>query len=470
MRLAGDTFVEGGLEIVVYDDEHDRLHAIGSAGRFEIRFGEDGRAHVLRRHRFREDEDWDATSMAIDPAGRGFAAVSWVPGPPDAGSGMAQIINLETGEPVSAFAIGHQPDCLVFSPDGSVLYAANEGEPFDTDLPGAVTFVELNGIEFSDHFRGFDGAQTCTFGDHRLGDGFDPSLLRIRPEHRLEPDIDIEPEYIAPTDGGAWVALQENNALAYFDLGSRTWTRLIPLGVLGFPFDMSETDGARLRTVDGFGLLPLPDSIAVYESEGERYIVTANEGEGLEGHELRLGEAIEQGVIDPERVALLNESMGDLRASGVHQLYISTIDGDIDGDGDLDQLCVQGGRSVSIIRERTGELIWNSGSQIELITGMLFPDRYNQGDSRSDRAGPEPEGIAICAYAGRMLMAIGLERTSSVMLYDITQPAAPELLHAVVLNEACAGPEGLTFYTRNDRLHLAVASEVGGCLSIYVIE
>jgi 2',3'-cyclic-nucleotide 2'-phosphodiesterase/3'-nucleotidase/5'-nucleotidase len=470
MRLMGDLIVDGGLEIVVFDSAHDRLHAIGSAGRYVIDFRTDGPPVVASRHRFVQDQRWDATSIVVDPAGRGFAAVSWVPERSDAAPGRAQIIDLETGDPVGDFAIGYQPDCLVFSPDGSMLYAANEGEPFDTNRLGAITIADLGSIESPDDFFGFDAIQTYTFEERFLAEGLDLSPLRVRPEFSDEPSIDIEPEYIAPAEGGAWVALQENNALAYFDLGSRSWTRLIPLGVLAFPFDVSETDGPRLHSGRGFGLLPLPDSIALFESEDQRFIVTANEGEKLERRELRLSEAIEQGRIDPERVAQLRAAFGDLEARGIDQLYISTIDGDLDGDGDIDQLCVQGGRSVSIYNELTGMLVWNSGSQIELVTGMLFPDRYNQGDSRSDRAGPEPEGIAIQEHQGRTLMAIGLERTSAVMLYDITEPEAPELLDAVALSTGCAGPEGLAFFTRNDRLHLAVASEVGGCLSVYVIE
>lgn len=467
-RIA-DTIVEGGVEIVLYDPSHDRVHAIGASGRMVVGFDDSTRAEVLRTVTFSETQEWEATSIALDPAGRGFGVVSWVPNPPDSVPGMVQVIDLATGDPVWQFTIGFHPDCLMFSPDGRFLYAANEGEPHSTDHLGAITVADLRGIGASEDFAGFNSVRTYPIDDLNLGEGVRLDGLRITPEHQDYPGVNIEPEYIAASNDGAWVSLQENNGLAYFDIEQRKWTRVIPLAPLSFAFDASETDGVRLHSGEGFGLLALPDTIALYEQHGRSYIVTANEGEKTAGHELRIGEAIEAGLIDPARVAKLDRDFGDLESSGVDRLIISSIDGDIDGDGDLDVLCPQGGRSVSIIDADTGIVIWNSGPQIELLTGMLFPDHYNACDSRSDRAGPEPEGIALKTHGGRTLMAVGLERTNAVMLYDVSNPYAPAFLDAVALSSECQGPEGLTIFEREQRLFLAVASEEGGCLTIYEI-
>lgn len=469
LEIVADTFVEGGVEIVLYDPAHDRIHAIGASGRMVVGFDESTCAEVLRTATFSETQDWEATSIALDPAGRGFGVVSWVPSPPDAVPGMVQVIDLATGDPVWQFTIGFHPDCLMFSPDGRFLYAANEGEPHTTDHIGAISVADLRGIRAIEDFAGFNSVRTYPIDDLNLGEGVRLDGLRITPEHGDYPGVNIEPEYIAASDGGAWVSLQENNGLAYFDIEQRKWTRVIPLAPLSFAFDPSETDGARLHSGEGFGLLALPDTIARYEQLGRSYIVTANEGEKTAGHELRIGDAVEAGLIDPARIAALERDFGDLEASGVGRLFISTIDGDVDGDGDLDILCPQGGRSVSIIDEETGVVVWNSGPQIELLTAMMFPDQYNAGDSRSDRAGPEPEGIALKAHGGRTLMAVGLERTNAVMLYDVTNPYAPAFLDAVALSSECQGPEGLSIFEREQRLFLAVASEEGGCLTIYEI-
>lgn len=470
LRLVADTRVEGGLEIVAYDETLDRMHAIGANGRYVLDLDDEGRASILSTSTFSRTQRWDATSLAIDPKWRGFGAVSWIPEVPDSVPGVVQIIDLESGDPVWQFNIGYHPDCLMFSPDGSVLYAANEGEPHDTDHVGAITLAELDGIESTRDFAGFNSIITYPLDDSNLDEGVDLSVLRIKPEHRGAPGEDIEPEYIAATDHGAWVSLQENNGLAFFDLASRTWSVVRSMGVLSFPFDVSHSDGVRLHSGDGFGLLPLPDTIDSYEAMGRTFIITANEGEKLAGHELRLGDAIEQGLIDPNRVEELRGDFGDLVASGVARLYISMIDGDLDGDGDIDQLCVQGGRSISIIDAETGITVWNSGPQIELITGLEFPEKYNAGDARSSRAGPEPEGIVVKSFMGRTLMAVGLERTNAIVLYDISNPYAPVFLDAIALSDGCEGPEGMTMFIREGLLHLAVASEKGGCLSMFVVE
>jgi hypothetical protein len=464
-----DTHIEGGVEIIAYDAAHDRLHSIGTAGRMVLDFTEEGVPVLSALSIFSDTQQWEATSIAIDPAGRGFGVVSWVPTPPDSVPGMVQVIDLETGTPIWQFSIGYHPDCVMFSPDGMVLYAANEGETHLTDRPGAITVADLSEIESAGDFAGFNSVRTYELNEDHVAAGVDLSVLRVPIEHASNPGIAIEPEYIAATARGAWVSLQENNGLGFFDLQTRAWTRVIPLGTLSFPLDLSESDGARLNSGHGFGLLPLPDTIAVYEAIGRSFIVTANEGEKLDGHEMRLGDAIDRGLIDPVRVQRLREDFEDLGEHGVDRVYISTIDGDLDEDGDIDQICVQGGRSFSIIDETSGVTVWNSGAQIELMTGMLFPGLYNAGDERSDRAGPEPEGIAITRWDDRVFMALGLERTGVVMLYDITNPYAPVLHDLVAMNDGCAAPEGLVFFEREERLMLAVANEIGGCVSIFEV-
>lgn len=469
LRNAATVPIPGGAEIVSYDPTHRRLHAIGPAGRMELGFDDSGRPALLRTHVFSETQAWEPTSIAIDPAGRGFGVVSWIPDPPDSQPGMAQIFDLRTGEPVWQFTIGFHPDCVVFTPDGRFLLAANEGEPHITNHLGAITVAELSGIQRPRDFAGYNRTRTYPIDDLNLAEGVDLSVLRITPEHSAYPGVNIEPEYIAPTNTGAWVSLQENNALAHFDLGSRKWAGVRRLDPLSFPFDASETDGFSLDSGEGFAMLPMPDTIALYEAGGRSYLVTTNEGDKSEGHSMRLGKAIEAGLVDPAAVQRLRDRLGDLETHGVARLVISTIDGDLDGDGDLDILCPLGARSVSIIDIQTGSVVWNSGPQMELITGMIDPERYNAGDSRSDRAGPEPEGLAIGRLGERTLLAVGLERADTVLLYDISNPISPTFLDAAFIGPDCSSPEGLVFFEREGRLYLGVAGEIGGCLTLYEV-
>ena len=471
LRLVCNLSIEGGVEIVQYDDASRRLHAIGANGRMIFGLDDSGSAALLRTHTFSGTQQWDATSLALDPAGRGFGVVSWIPTPPDSMPGMAQVIDLETGDPVWQFSVGYHPDCLMFSDDGNFLYAANECEPGEIDRPGAITVMDLSRIRISGDFArmGYNEAITYPFTDAFVADGVDLNDLRIIPSLSSTPGINIEPEYIAATDSGAWVSLQENNGLGYFDLASRAWTRVQRLEPLSIPFDGSEQDGIRVRSGEGFGLLPMPDTIEYVEIDGIGYLILANEGEKSGDHELRLGEAIEQGLVDAQAIERVRATYGDLQESGVDRLYISTIDGDLDGDGDIDMLCPQGGRSVSILDAKSGVTVWNSGPQIELLTGVMFPEQYNSGDSRSDRAGPEPEGLAVYETGDRVLLAVGLERTNSVLLYDIANPIAPVLIDAVTLQSGCLGPEGMCFYEHEERLFLCVAAELGGCLTVFEV-
>lgn len=469
LRPAGSVPIADGVEIVVFDHAHQRLHAIGPRGRMELGFDDSGQPALLRTHSFSDTQDWEPTSIAIDPAGRGFGVVTWIPDPPDTLPGMAQVFDLATGEPVWQFTIGFHPDCVVFTPDGRHLLAANEGEPHTTDHLGAITVADLSEIERPADFAGFNRTRTYPIDDLNLAEGVDLSVLRITPDHAAYPAVNIEPEYIAPTNAGAWVSLQENDGLAYFDLAARKWTSVHRFDPLSFPFDASETDGFSLHSGEGFGMLPMPDTIVIYEADGRQYLVTANEGDKSEGYSMRLGEAIEAGLIDPAAVRRLKDRFGDLDAHGVARLVISTIDGDLDADGDLDILCPLGARSVSIIDIQTGTVVWNSGPQMELITGMLDPQRYNAGDSRSDRAGPEPEGLAIGQLGERTLLAVGLERADTVLLYDISNPLSPIHLDAAFLGAGCSSPEGMTFFERDGRHYLAVAGEIGGCLTVFQV-
>lgn len=461
--------VENGVEILGYDAKHSRIHAIGTSGYMRFGLNEAGEASLLSTQVFSNTQHWEATSIAIDPKGRGFAVVSWIPDPADSVPGIAQIIDLKSGRAVWQLNIGYHPDCLMFTPDGSYLFAANECEPRETNRVGAITVLDLRGIKSFSDFAGYNEAMTYELVDENLGEGVELSALRIAPEYRDTPGVDIEPEYIAADNAGAWVTLQENNGLGYFDLDSRKWTRVLPLGMLSFAFDGSETDGFKLIPGTGFGMLPLPDTIVRTDINGRAYLLVANEGEKSDDHSLRLGRAIEEGLVDAGAIERVRAQVGDIKASGYAQLYISTIDGDLDGDGDLDVLCPMGGRSVSIIDVDSGITIWNSGPQIELISGLLFPEQYNSGDTRSDRAGPEPEGIAVTTLNGRTLMAIGLERVAAVMLYDISDPYAPAFLDAQALSNGCESPEGMHFYSYNGHDYLAVGGEIGGCLSVFEV-
>ncbi|MEQ8577459.1 MAG: choice-of-anchor I family protein [Balneola sp.] len=111
------------------------------------------------------------------------------------------------------------------------------------------------------------------------------------------------------------------------------------------------------------------------------------------------------------------------------------IRGQLYGDPMYDALYSYGARSFSIWNPSTGELVWDSGSEFEQILSVLDPENFNSTnsendsfDNRSDDKGPEPEAVTVVKLAGKVYAFIGLERIGGVMVYDITNPTAPEFV------------------------------------------
>ena len=176
------------------------------------------------------------------------------------------------------------------------------------------------------------------------------------------------------------------------------------------------------------------------------------------------------------------------RTNNLGRLSVSSVDGDLDGDGDLDEIYSYGGRSFSI-RDAAGNLIFDSGDQLERLTAALYPRNFNAShsnntfDNRSTSKGPEPEGVALGKVAGRTLAFIGMERIGGVAVYDVTDPFDVGLLDYVntrsfagSFNFATSGdlgPEGLHFISADDSPNgkplLVVANEISGSTVIFQV-
>ncbi|MBK9928417.1 MAG: hypothetical protein IPP04_00900 [Saprospiraceae bacterium] len=70
---------------------------------------------------------------------------------------------------------------------------------------------------------------------------------------------------------------------------------------------------------------------------------------------------------------------------------MSTALGDIDHDGDFDQIYTHGGRSFTIWNGRTGDRVFDSRNDLEnrAVTLGVYPE------NRSDDKGTEPETVVI---------------------------------------------------------------------------
>ncbi|MED5240004.1 MAG: choice-of-anchor I family protein [Pseudomonadota bacterium] len=207
---------------------------------------------------------------------------------------------------INSIQVGAQPDMITFTPDSATVMTANEGEPSDdysVDPEGSISVVDISDLDnltvSTADFTAFNAQK-----DSLMSQG-----VRIYGPNATVAQ-DLEPEYIAVSDDGAtaWVALQENNAMAKLDVASATVTDVLPLGeidrsVEGFGMDASDDDEIiNIKTWPGVVGLYQPDAIHAYTAAGSTYLVTANEGDARawgEDNDAYWGEEADDSVAPP---------------------------------------------------------------------------------------------------------------------------------------------------------------------------
>ncbi|NJK27389.1 MAG: hypothetical protein HC925_00765 [Coleofasciculaceae cyanobacterium SM2_3_26] len=147
-----------------------------------------------------------------------------------------------SGDVLNAVSVGVLPDALTFSPDGTKVLVANEGEPV-LDDDGNLIVDPQGSISIIDLTNGVADATVTTLDftefDSQVAD-LRADGVRIFPG-RL-PSADFEPELIAISPDGtkAFATLQENNAVAVVDLATKTIAGIQPLGVKDFSKGLPE--------------------------------------------------------------------------------------------------------------------------------------------------------------------------------------------------------------------------------------
>ncbi|MGI8758507.1 MAG: choice-of-anchor I family protein [Acidimicrobiales bacterium] len=473
-------FDESAAEIVAHDPASQRLFVVNAeAGVLDVLDIADPTAPTLISV-IEAQGDGKINSVA---AGDGVIAAA-VEAEVSQDPGAVELYDAD-GRLLAAVEVGALPDMLTFTPDGTKLVVANEGEPDGycvggVDPEGSVSIIDLAG--------GIDNPTVRTADFTAYNDRADE--LRAAGVRIFGPGAsvaqDLEPEYVAIDAGSttAWVALQENNAFAIVDLASATVTDIVPLGFKdhsaeGNGLDASNTDGEiNIDTWPVQGMY-MPDGIDAYEHGNRTYIVTANEGDARDydcySEEARVKDLDLSGW--PEADELQDDAnLGRLKTTTAFPT-----------PEPVTELYSYGARSFSI-RDEAGNLVFDSGDDFERITAAALPEEFNSNndendsfDTRSDDKGPEPEGIEIGRAYGKTYAFIGLERVGGIMVYDITTPRHPRFVQYVnnrdFTGDAEAGiagdlgPEGLAFITAADSPNgkplLAVGNEVSGTTTIY---
>lgn len=381
--------------------------------------------------------------------------------------GKVLLYNTENNELQQEFTVGSLPDMVTFSKDGNLIITANEGEPNDdytVDPYGTVSIIDLsdNSVVTLD-FTAFSGQLTTLESDGLRVFGPNATLAQ-----------DLEPEYVAVSDDSrtAWVTLQENNGIARINLVTKTIDAIYPLGFKDYnhannSIDASDRDLVKeLKNWPVYGIYQ-PDAIVSVSINGVDYVISANEGDtrdyGGFSEEVRVDDLMLDETVFPLAMDYQNEiNLGRLKTT--------TTMGDDNNDGYHEAIYSFGARSFSIW-SANGDLVYDSGNSISQETLMATPNRFNDDDGRSDDKGAEPESVEILNIGNqRYILFVGLERNDQVLVYDITNPTAPQFL-SILSHTGDEAPEGLLVVPSKDSPNgkdlLIVSNEDSGTVTIY---
>lgn len=428
----------------------------------------------------------DMTSVCINSEA-GIAAVALQHSEYDK-NGYVALLSVE-GELLAMLEAGCQPDMVTFTPDGSRILVANEGEPRNgygdnvTDPCGSVTVIKLNYNDLSE--------SCCTNVDFTAFDSCRDKLAEsgVLFVKGALPSVDFEPEYIAADNSKAYITLQESNAVAVLDIESLIYDGVYPLGFKDLSLEENAVDiikdGAYLANTyeDAVGAY-MPDGISIYSYDDITYILTANEGDAREW-------GADENAYCNEIKTALPASDGTV-AEDIRVLDNAVTDGIPDG-----KTALYGGRSFSIYRADENGLaqVFDSGSQLEAITAGFAPEYFNcsnddnKTDSRSQKKGPEPESVVVGTVGDRIYAFVALERFGGIAAYDITVPESTafagyintrdfseemELTETYSHFESDISPEGLCFvdaeHSPTGTPLLLAAFEVSGTVAAYSVD
>lgn len=507
-----------GSEVVTFDATRGLLFVVGADGVDALRVADGSLAFSIPKTTVLAPGGGAAPALGTGNSASVFGdklAVSFDGGAPGA-NGFVAIFTLDAGGTsaswTASFEVGVVPDMVTFTPDGSRVLVAIEGEPtagYATDAPGGLTIIDVSdasAANWTSTFFGFGGFDAQAAALRAAGVKLNNAIPGSAGYNTVLPSTDLEPEYItvSPDGSRAFVTLQENNAIGVFNLdpakGAVGWTAVLPLGLIdhslaGNALDTSDRDGgAHLRNAPVFGLQQ-PDALASFEMGGKTYLITANEGDGREyggafNEEVRIGELLSGSsgntpaagmpALDPALNAILRANNNQLLSNAeLGRLQISRWSGDTDNDGDLDQLHLIGGRSFSIFEvggtdaAPTISLVFNSGDFIDRTVAALLPASYD--DTRSDNKGAEPEHVTLGTIDGQLYAFIGLERANANMMFRIESPTSVTF-EGFVARTGDTAPETTAFIPASIPVNgavgdarLAVASEVSRTTTVHDI-
>lgn len=264
---------------------------------------------------------------------------------------------------------GIGPDSVAITPDGSKAIVAIEDEEDTDQLPGqrsgAVNFVTID----------YNNPAESQVSQVALSD------LSTIPG--VNYPTDVQPEFVAINGDGsmAAVSLQENNAIALFNVVSERLIRVFSAGETTHQADLKE-DG-KVELTESFTGRREPDALA-FTPDGQ-YLIAANEG--------------------------------DTETDSFAQVGWS------------------GGRNWSIF-DLNGNVIYDSGDAVEALAAQqgAYPD------DRSEKRGIELEGATLAIFNGQPIAIMASERGNFIVVYEVSDVKNPKLIGFFPTGES---PEGV---------------------------
>jgi hypothetical protein len=406
---------------------------------------------------------------------------------------------------VRKVTVGALPDGVAFSPNGKYLVVANEGEPLKnsatsiSDAEGSISIIAItDGLPAT-------SATTLLFTDFNTGGSraseLPAGVRKVRQAATFSEDV--EPEYVTISDDSktAFVTLQEANAVAVVDLATARISKIHALGVKDFGQPKNKiwtNDSYSDCTSDTVCLPPtlknytnlfgyyMPDGVASFTIAGKTYFLTGNEGDDKDDN-------IETASAEKARISSIASSLDttvfplsvstELARLNINKTANGSAVG-VNSSGKYEKLFTYGARSFSIWDADTGALVFDSGDDFERVvyndaTPLLLNNNSKGLRDRMDDKGPEPENIVVGQVGKEYYAFIGLERTSGIMMYQITNPAKPKFVQYIrnTTNAATTGdisPEGLKFISAADSPTgvplLMVGYEVTGSMAVFQIK
>ena len=387
--------------------------------------------------------------------------------------------------------VGALPDMITFSPDGTKVMTANEGQPnanYSVDPEGSVSIIDISG-----GIAALTQANVTTllFTAYNAQEAtlIASGVRKLKLTSTMSQDF--EPEYITISADSqkAWVTLQENNAIAEINLVTTSFTDIWALGtkdvsVPGNGMDISDNNNQVLIANWPIQAFYMPDAVASYNVGGTTYIVTANEGDEKEY----------TGFVERTTVgaaSYLLDAVNFPNASVLKQSYnmgrfrVSNLSGNTDADPEFETINAVGARSFSIFNATTRQLVYDSGDDFEMFTAANLPTLFNAdhednvAKGRSRAKGPEPEGVTVAQIGSETFAFVSLERVGGVMVYNVTNPNNPTFVDYKNSRSTSAyagdhGPEGITYVSAENSPtgtpYILVANEISGTITIFEVD